>query len=886
MNNHAIPLETLSAAAGSSALLRTLALADLADSASLAQRMGDQAAAELIRKHDRLARAIIHRHGGREIDKTDGFLILFERPIQAVAFAVEYQRNLLRLGVDQGQRLSAHVGIHVGDVLVWENAPDDIAQGAKPIEVEGLVKPVAARLMSLARPGQILMSGVAQTLAQRGERELADVAERVRWQNHGRYHFKGVPEPMVVAEVGEVGIAPFKTPPSTEKAQREAPWWARPISIAVAFMAMVLAVGVPGYLYLNAEPALAFAERDWVLVGDLKNLTHSRLYDDSLETAFRVGLEQSRFVNVVSDLQVRNALARMKLERQASIDRAVGCEVALREGARAVIIPTIAEVNGAVRVTAEVVDPATQATVYAAHAEGTGPNSVLASMDKVARNLRGQLGEALTSVQRSSEPLDKVTTSNLDALRAYSLGVREQAQGKFAEALALYRQAAELDPDFALAYLGQARVLMSSDDTTTVLPMLERANALRARLPNRESLYLDALMATFGPPTQMLEKWRLLSTMYPDHFGAYANYALFDYELTNRYSDALAAANKALSEFNPRRGASHYLTGTLYLALDQYSRATEEFDRARALGGQGLGLVPAETFAAMRDFAAVDLAIAEFRTSGVPSNDISREITLTAIALDRGDFAGARDIARDAATSAADIDPIFGLSYRLMALATRRGLDPEADIDRDLAQLIDDTLPRLDEGSTQDRYKRVFILRFAGLLAARGGDVKLARRAAAVDSPIKAADYPNLTAIDAALAAAIALRERRAEDAVKLLRARIDGTELFLTHMLLVDALIAADQREEALTEADWVAEHRGRAYAEKGILQLQRPMNVLGTNVALIQGAELALALGDAKGAGERLARLRKSWPQLAENEPLARRIAAIRVDDESAAK
>ena len=53
-------------------LLRTLVLCDLVDSTALTQRLGDQHAAELFRKHDRLARALLPLHGGREIDKTDG----------------------------------------------------------------------------------------------------------------------------------------------------------------------------------------------------------------------------------------------------------------------------------------------------------------------------------------------------------------------------------------------------------------------------------------------------------------------------------------------------------------------------------------------------------------------------------------------------------------------------------------------------------------------------------------------------------------------------------------------------------------------------------------------------------------------------------------------
>jgi class 3 adenylate cyclase len=170
----------------SGALLRTLVLCDLADSTTLVERLGDKAAAELMRRHDRLARVALQRHGGREIDKTDGFLVLFTRPIEALAFALEYQRGLRALAEESKQPLSARVGIHVGDVMVWDNVPADVARGAKPMEVEGLTKPVAARLMGLALPGQILLSAVAQSLAQRGEREIGARPGAVRWLAHGR----------------------------------------------------------------------------------------------------------------------------------------------------------------------------------------------------------------------------------------------------------------------------------------------------------------------------------------------------------------------------------------------------------------------------------------------------------------------------------------------------------------------------------------------------------------------------------------------------------------------------------------------------------------------------------------------------------------------------
>ena len=139
--------------------------------------------------------------------------MMFDRPIEAVKFALAYQRGISQLDETANKvRLLARIGIHVGDVLTWDNTPADIAKGAKPFEIEGLVKPTTSRLMQLALPGQILLSGIAYQLAHRSQDELGDAAVTTLWRTHGRYRFKGLPDPVAVFEVGEQGIAPLKAP--------------------------------------------------------------------------------------------------------------------------------------------------------------------------------------------------------------------------------------------------------------------------------------------------------------------------------------------------------------------------------------------------------------------------------------------------------------------------------------------------------------------------------------------------------------------------------------------------------------------------------------------------------------------------------------------------
>ena len=495
--------------------IRAVLVCDLADSTALIERLGDRAAADLMRRHDRVARDLMQQHGGQEIDKTDGFLVLFERPVQAVAFALAYQRALRALGEELHQPLRARIGLHVGEVVLWDNVAADIADGAKPVEVEGLAKPVAARLMSLALPGQVLLSETARTLAQRAHAELPG-AERVRWLTHGRYRFKGVPVPMMVHEVGETGVAVLVPPPSSSKAQRELPWWRRPAALIAEVVVLATAIAVPLYFTFRSPSAIAFAERDWVVLADVGNLTSQPLLTDSLDVALRIGLEQSRYVNVVPTTSVRETLKRMRRAADSPIDRAAGVEIAQREGARALILPTVAEVGGRVRVTAEVIDPISGDTVYSDAAGGEGLDSVLGSTDELLERLRERLGESIASIERDNQPLAQITTDSLDALKAFALGEAALGEGRLKDAMALLNEAVGIDPDFAMAHARLSTLHHALGDDASAHRAAQQALSRQQHLSTRERLMLEGVGSFYSAPSQAHEKWNTLLSLYPD----------------------------------------------------------------------------------------------------------------------------------------------------------------------------------------------------------------------------------------------------------------------------------------------------------------------------------------------------------------------------------
>ncbi len=188
---------------------RTLLLCDMVDSTALALRLGDAASAALWAAHDRVARDLLRDWNGLEIDKSDGMLALFARTDEAVGFALAYHRALARLP----QAVSCRVGLHVGPVLLRRNHGADVARGAKPLEVDGLAKSIAARVMAVAQGGQTLLS--AQALA--ALQALAPGHRRL--QSHGYWQLKGVAEPVRLFEVGDEHTR-FEPPPDGPKAWR------------------------------------------------------------------------------------------------------------------------------------------------------------------------------------------------------------------------------------------------------------------------------------------------------------------------------------------------------------------------------------------------------------------------------------------------------------------------------------------------------------------------------------------------------------------------------------------------------------------------------------------------------------------------------------------
>jgi class 3 adenylate cyclase len=189
-----------------------IVLLDIIGSTAFVQKAGASVAAQWFQVHDRLARSLVYKHNGREIDRSDGFLLSFDRIIDAVNFGLAYQRT-----VPKKTKFQTRIGIHWGKIIEVKQDDVFVGAGAKRVELEGLAKNIAARTMSLCQAGQVLLTKEAMTATR--NRTSHNLPKNARYVCVGMYKFKGVSKPQEIYAVGQT-IESLQPPKGSDKVKR------------------------------------------------------------------------------------------------------------------------------------------------------------------------------------------------------------------------------------------------------------------------------------------------------------------------------------------------------------------------------------------------------------------------------------------------------------------------------------------------------------------------------------------------------------------------------------------------------------------------------------------------------------------------------------------
>ena len=344
------------------------------------------------------------------------------------------------------------------------------------------------------------------------------------------------------------------------------------VTLSVALAVAALAVG--GYFYLHRPPKLT--DKDTIVLADFANGTGDAVFDDTLKTALNLSLRQSPFLNVLSDSAVAKTLQEMTRPASTKLTSEVTREVCQRAQSKAYITGSIATLGseyvlGLKAVNCQSGDTLAQEQVTAAVKE-----KVLDALGEAASKLRGELGESLATVQKFDVPLEQATTPSLEALKAYSLGIKAENEKGEAAAIPYHQRAIELDPNFATGYNAVGNNYASLGEIGRASEYYTKAFQLRERASDREKL---AITATYyrnvtGELDKAAQTYQEEIESYPRESGAYNRLGVV-FALQGQYEKATEITRQAV-RLAPDRV-------TYYEGLANYALCLQHFDETRLI---------------------------------------------------------------------------------------------------------------------------------------------------------------------------------------------------------------------------------------------------------------------------------------------------------------
>ena len=408
-----------------------------------------------------------------------------------------------------------------------------------------------------------------------------------------------------------------------------------------AVLIIIIVAGLAAWRVFFARPVLTGT--DVILLASFVNKTDDPIFNNSLDKALEVKLTESPFLSVFPEADVRETLRTMRHDPNDLVTRDLGIEICKRRGLKAVVVPEIAAFGSTYLITLEAIDARTQKSIARRQEEADTKEQVIGALGKAGTQLRRQLGESLSSLDKYNSPLDLATTSSLEALQAYRTGQTLYRSGKRREAIPFFERAVELDPQFCSAYSMLGSAYHSIDDGEASRKNFARAFELKdRRLTQEENFQTTALYHL--SITQNMEKAIAVLVLYQQ---AYPRSAVAFNLLGIAYAH-LGRTEEALQEFywaidhSPVPSAQHYSNATQALMiLGRFDEAKKLLDQWQQKGS----LNPFQiTFRYRIAFFENDAATMERLTHETPGDDMSWLDQQMRLAFLRGDVSKLRSL--------------------------------------------------------------------------------------------------------------------------------------------------------------------------------------------------------------------------------------------------
>lgn len=511
-------------------------------------------------RHLRLVRECLAAHGGKEIMTIgDSFFLTFEDARAAILCSAEIQMRLKAQPIMTASGpMKLRIGMHVGTPKYFENS------------WHGTDVDTAARAESAGSPEQIVVTDAAR-------KRIGDM-DGIHLRPLGTFALKGVGD--VKLWDADYSAHGLRKPSlvSMEELRRQK---TMKVLRLAGYAALAAALIAGGYFGLRSRQKTVITDKDKIILADFDNKTGDPVFDATLKEALSIQLEQSPTLQLVGDEELHADLRYLNQPADQRITPTLARELGQREGIKAYIAASVANLGGSYVISVDAVNCATGDTIARAQAEAPDKTHVLTAVSTAATKLRGELGESLASIQKLSSPYMDVTTSSLDAFHAFSLGEDAHRKGADPEAIVFYKQAVDFDPNFAMAYARLGVVESNLGAITKSIEYMTKAYELRQHVTERERLYIAAQLASAkGDIPGSIEAYQRLLTAYPKDASGLNNIGIM-YQSEGDGAKAAEYYKKVVETSSWDFVALDNLAGTL-LSIDQPSDAKKYIDASLA----------------------------------------------------------------------------------------------------------------------------------------------------------------------------------------------------------------------------------------------------------------------------------------------------------------
>jgi len=348
---------------------------------------------------------------------------------------------------------------------------------------------------------------------------------------------------------------------------RHRTWRKHPLrTILIAAASVVTIVGI-ALLSIVVFPsrAIPFSERDWIIIADFDNSTGEQVFDKSLNTAFRVSIEQSSYINVVPRRRISDVLRRMKKPETSIVDESTAREIALREGLSLTAVPGISKVGTGYALTWRIEEAKSGTTLKSGVIQARGQEMILPALDEMTQTIRRTMGESFLSITSQGKPLREVTTSSFEALSQYSLGIESHWAAQFEQAKLYYGAALKTDSTFTAARASLGMLCYEKFDQNEGKLLLAEAVKHVDELTAKERYGILAFhaRAVENNLDKAVDQYKALLALYPDYSAAHNNLAWFYFQ-KGQLKESVGEFKEAL-RVDPSLSLTYYGLVRIYL---------------------------------------------------------------------------------------------------------------------------------------------------------------------------------------------------------------------------------------------------------------------------------------------------------------------------------